>query len=672
MSENKLSISVGADISDLQTKVAAAQAGLADFGSEAGAAASAAEAAFSELGAAIKAVTEVVKIAKAAFEATVGKAMEFDLSTAKFAAQMGIGADRAAGLAAALAEVGSSAGQYTALALKLDAQIKSNESGLTQLGMATRDQNGQLLGQTELMQNAISTMQHYRGGSDENTAALILFGDSAGNVFDVMRASDDAAKSYTNTLRDMGVVTGGQATQNSAALQGSIARLTNIFDDFCIALGQHVLPAFKDMIDYVSEIATPTLVAIRQLAELVFAGLDTAITGISETLQLGWGLVVEYGIAWQTLGTIIADVTTGAFSQAERDWDAGLDAMAERYKKTLEDVAQTNTAWKARMNTLFVGPAGGDSPYPSGAKSVPRGAPPPTAAPRGATELAPVRLDGPLPFMKIDDKAIDASLKRMETESNRVTRQLKKNNEELVTATEQSWRAFTKPFVSAFDQSIKGVIHGTQTLNQAMKSMAQSILNSFIDLGLKTVEDWAVRSLAKLTLTEASEAAQTGATAAGVAARTGLEAAGQETSLALHFETAIKKIASAAAETFAGVYAFFAPEIGPFAAIPAAAASVLVAGYEAFIPSAAGGYDIPSGLNPLTQLHEREMVLPARYADMIRGMTTGSGMSDGPGGGAHYHVDMSGSSFGAGLHPGQLKAAVVAALKQAHRNGAFA
>ncbi|MGI4849034.1 MAG: phage tail tape measure protein [Janthinobacterium lividum] len=44
-----------------------------------------------------------------------------------------------------------------------------------------------------------------------------------------------------------------------------------------------------------------------------------------------------------------------------------------------------------------------------------------------------------------------------------------------------------------------------------------------------------------------------------------------------------------------------------------------------FTASAAGGYDIPSGVNPVTQLHEREMVLPAAQADVIRSMANGGG-----------------------------------------------
>jgi hypothetical protein len=35
-----------------------------------------------------------------------------------------------------------------------------------------------------------------------------------------------------------------------------------------------------------------------------------------------------------------------------------------------------------------------------------------------------------------------------------------------------------------------------------------------------------------------------------------------------------------------------------------------------------GGYDIPANINPVTQLHSREMVLPSHLADAIRGMAS--------------------------------------------------
>lgn len=49
----------------------------------------------------------------------------------------------------------------------------------------------------------------------------------------------------------------------------------------------------------------------------------------------------------------------------------------------------------------------------------------------------------------------------------------------------------------------------------------------------------------------------------------------------------------------------------------------LVGGLAIAQASAEGGYDIPAGVNPMTQLHEKEMVLPRQQADVIRGLAGG-------------------------------------------------
>ena len=45
---------------------------------------------------------------------------------------------------------------------------------------------------------------------------------------------------------------------------------------------------------------------------------------------------------------------------------------------------------------------------------------------------------------------------------------------------------------------------------------------------------------------------------------------------------------------------------------------------------ASGGYDVPDGIDPLTQLHRKEMVLPAEHAETIRSLS-GSGLRSGGG-----------------------------------------
>ena len=63
------------------------------------------------------------------------------------------------------------------------------------------------------------------------------------------------------------------------------------------------------------------------------------------------------------------------------------------------------------------------------------------------------------------------------------------------------------------------------------------------------------------------------------------------------------------------------------------------------VASAAGGYDIPSGENPVTRLHEKEMVLPSRYANVIRGLANNGGTAV-AGGGININTNISVASDG--------------------------
>jgi hypothetical protein len=225
---------------------------------------------------------------------------------------------------------------------------------------------------------------------------------------------------------------------------------------------------------------------------------------------------------------------------------------------------------------------------------------------------------------------------------------------EAVKDSEASWNSIVSPISGAFQSSLDSMIRGQENFKQALANMGTSIVVEFANMAVKRATDWIV---SELTMTEATEA--------GVAARGAAEAQGQGTSLALHFDTAIKKIGSAAAETYAGVFAWASPELGPFAAIPATAAAALVLAKEVLIPSAAGGWDVPAGLNPLTQLHAREMVLPAQYADVIRGL--GQGEAQPGGGDIHLHVNAVDSRSVERLFA-ENKGAIARALRAAHRN----
>lgn len=115
------------------------------------------------------------------------------------------------------------------------------------------------------------------------------------------------------------------------------------------------------------------------------------------------------------------------------------------------------------------------------------------------------------------------------------------------------------------------------------------------------------------------------------------------------------------------------PIVGPgLAAAAMAATFAAVTAMAGKVPSASQGFAIPKGVNPLTQLHEEEMVLPAKYADVIKSMADQGGSAAGGGlGNVHLNVSaIDARSFESFLvHRGGAEA-LVKALASVSRYGA--
>lgn len=177
--------------------------------------------------------------------------------------------------------------------------------------------------------------------------------------------------------------------------------------------------------------------------------------------------------------------------------------------------------------------------------------------------------------------------------------------------------------------AVTGVLQGTQSAMQGLLNMVNAIgagiTQMFVNMGL----EWARVHIARML---------------GIKQETAAEAGG----------AAVAGAKSAAAIPFYG----WAIAIGAAAAIFSAMSS-----YAS--KSAEGGYDIPTGVNPVTQLHQQEMVLPAPLANAVRGMA-------GQGGGARpiaLQVSaMDAASFERFVHDPRAADAIARSLRRHVRN----
>lgn len=191
------------------------------------------------------------------------------------------------------------------------------------------------------------------------------------------------------------------------------------------------------------------------------------------------------------------------------------------------------------------------------------------------------------------------------------------------------WEEAQQQMGQAFSAMLSRAQNFRTAMNNFFKSMGQTFIQEMVTKPLAGMMQRMVQESAIYKMIFGTKEALETAAAAKTAATKATETTAVVSSNAV-------QAASGAAASQASI-----PYVGPILAVAAMAAMMaavmgLMGGgggggsttTTTHIPSAAGGWDIPAGINPLTQLHENEMVLPAEHAQTIRDMAGQGGGGD--------------------------------------------
>jgi hypothetical protein len=177
----------------------------------------------------------------------------------------------------------------------------------------------------------------------------------------------------------------------------------------------------------------------------------------------------------------------------------------------------------------------------------------------------------------------------------------------------------------SFGNAANAMLTRATTLRQQLANVWQSIYQSFVqNMIVKPLSEWIATQAKMLAvklgfMTEEQAATKTAATVTASIKST-------ETGTVVAENAA--QAGSGAASALASI-----PFAGPVLALAAMAAIYAAVMGMRGKKSAARGYDIPKGLNPMVQTHEEEMILPQKYANVIRGLAAPDAESGGGGGG---------------------------------------
>jgi hypothetical protein len=169
---------------------------------------------------------------------------------------------------------------------------------------------------------------------------------------------------------------------------------------------------------------------------------------------------------------------------------------------------------------------------------------------------------------------------------------------------------------SGMDQTIRGMLTGTENFSKAWQQMWSGMVVSMAEKLADMLLKWIEHHVAMLIIHTQEKESEVGADAAASAQSKGISLA-----------DAMAKIHHSAAAAASRIYTAEAP-LGPvIAGLLAAGAYTAVLGFGAMASAEGGQYYVPN--NQLTMLHPQEMVLPAGIANQMRSVIGGGGSGSG-------------------------------------------
>ncbi len=189
------------------------------------------------------------------------------------------------------------------------------------------------------------------------------------------------------------------------------------------------------------------------------------------------------------------------------------------------------------------------------------------------------------------------------------------------------WQDLSNKISQSLSSTILGLLQHTTTFREGVRQLSVQVVQYFVDIGARWIASFATTIAKNIATQTLGEQAMTAATQAGVSERSAASAAGAVSDVAAKAAAVLKSILASSAETFAGVFGFLSPLLGPAAAGPAAAAQASVAGVASVASFDIGAWSVP--YDQLAVVHKNELVMTASQGEAFRSLINSGGQSGG-------------------------------------------
>lgn len=282
-------------------------------------------------------------------KSAVSASKEFNGEVMKMSKLLGVTATEGSYFVEAMKMSGGSTEQAETAVAALTRTLRTTPEKFDQLGVATRDANGQFRPMQDILLDVNDKFKHMEDGTGKNVAMAAIFGRQWTEVGAAMKVTKESLAAAREEAESLGLVVTKQSQQDVAEYKTSMAGVKSVLESITKVIGDAFMPILTELGNWFKEIGP----AAFQVMHYAIGTVASAFWALREGVIVVWEtinfMVNAVAIPIQALGTALYKLVHGDFKGAADEmtnwpakvgqaWDAALINIADGAEKTREKV----------------------------------------------------------------------------------------------------------------------------------------------------------------------------------------------------------------------------------------------------------------------------------------------------------------------------------------------
>lgn len=289
----------------------------------------------------------------ALFQASIKEVADLGWQVEDLGRRFNLTSREATALSFAIGDAYLTVGEFTKAGDMMMRQMRSNEDVLKTLGVVTRDSNGALVGQKDLLFNGLNALREYKQGTDQLMAAQAIFGARMDE--DVLKKMMEAQEYFEQTkdvADEFGRTLGVENVKAAEDYRTASRAMGDSLQGVRITIGNALLPVWNDWMTNISNAVRSSIPALNGVMRV----LGVTLLWLS---QIVYGLFQVFKSLFQTVGQAVAGIAAvvnqlvsgGGWSGAKAAWEAMTDDMSATWNENADNIkAKTEELQRAMKN----------------------------------------------------------------------------------------------------------------------------------------------------------------------------------------------------------------------------------------------------------------------------------------------------------------------------------